>query len=295
MNNKKSIIGIFAVLIFGGIVFSSFYLLFGEGIKKHFFVLINSSNNLAEVGRSEIVKNLEEVRSPGPLIKDDYSKEGFLTKEGIIEETNRQRKLFEREVLSENEKLNQIAEKKLDNMFKEQYFAHISPNGLGVSDIAKETTYDYLIIGDNLALGTYKDDESVVDAWMNSKGHKENILMERYTEIGVAAKKGIYEEREIWIAVQVFAMPSSACPEIDEDLEKEIKEMEKEVREKEEKLKNLRDEINNIKEKGSELHIKKSEEYNVLLKEQKNLVDELNKLVDKYNKQVEIRNNCIQK
>ncbi len=47
---------------------------------------------------------------------------------------------------------------------------------------------------------------------MNSPGHRANILKQNYTELGVAAARGKYEGREVWIAVQEFGLPRSTCP-----------------------------------------------------------------------------------
>jgi uncharacterized protein YkwD len=92
-------------------------------------------------------------------------------------------------------------------MFENQYFAHESPTGEKVSDLAKKFGYDFLLIGENLAMGNFSSDEDLVLAWMESPGHRENILNEKYQEIGVAVKKGIFEGKEVWIAVQHFGLP----------------------------------------------------------------------------------------
>ncbi len=120
--------------------------------------------------------------------------------------------------LRENTKLNLSAQKKLDDMFAKQYFEHVSPSGVGVSDLGERVGYSYIIIGENLALGNFKDDKALVDAWMASPGHRANILNKHYTEIGVAVGHGMFEGQDIWLAVQHFGLPRSACPAIDEVL-----------------------------------------------------------------------------
>ena len=59
-------------------------------------------------------------------------------------------------------------------------------------------------------------------AWMNSPGHRANILNPHFQEIGVAVGKGMYEGHETWIAVQSFGMPLSACPASDANLKIKI-------------------------------------------------------------------------
>ncbi len=248
-----------------------------------------------------VYNNFEEddeddgVRSPGPLVKEEDNGIGFLTREGVIRETNKQRERFNAGLLSENEKLNEVARIKLDDMFEKQYFAHVSPTGIGVGDIAEEKQYDYLLVGDNLAMGNYQDDEDVVNAWMNSPGHRQNILEEKYQEIGVAARKGVYNNREIWMAVQVFAMPSDACPAVDQLLVKEIERKKAEAERMLEEREDLQAEIDAIRPRGSEEHIEKVEEYNKLVNDYNDLVASLDSLIDEYNRQVEARTDCIRR
>ncbi len=291
MRYKETITGLLFIIILAGGIFSFFYFSLGDTIKE-------SVKEFISEAEFDFLKNDSEeeksVWSPGPLVREKRNDAGFLTAEGIIEQTNWERESFDRDPLTENEKLNDIAEIKLDDMFEKQYFAHISPSGEGVSDIAKNSTYEYLLIGDNLAMGSYRDDEDVVKAWMNSPGHRENILKERYTEIGVAAKKGEYENDEIWIAVQVFAMPTSACPEVDESLKQEIDNMEQEINSILERRDELQDEIDNIEEKGSALHVEKVEEYNSLGKKHDEVVISRNEIIDKYNRQVREKKECMQ-
>ena len=146
-----------------------------------------------------------------------------LTIRGIIEYTNGARSQNGRlPALIENELLDRDAQLKLVDMFAKQYFEHESPDGTGPADLAKAVGYAYVIVGENLALGDFDSDQGVVTAWMNSPGHRANILNTHYQEIGVAAMKGMYEGRETWLAVQSFGMPISACPTIPISLKSEI-------------------------------------------------------------------------
>lgn len=146
-----------------------------------------------------------------------------LTIRGIIEYTNGARSQNGAlPALTENELLNRDAKLKLDDMFAKQYFEHDSPTGVGPADLAKTVGYAYVIVGENLALGDFGSDEGVVTAWMNSPGHRANILNAHYQEIGVAVGMGMYDGHETWIAVQSFGMPLSACPPISADLKTQI-------------------------------------------------------------------------
>jgi len=142
-----------------------------------------------------------------------------LSKDSLISLTNKERKdNGNLEALKDNQLLDLTAEKKLQDMFDNQYFEHISSKGVGVGNLADEVGYEYILIGENLAMGNFKDDISLMDAWMASAGHRANILNKNYTDIGMAVGKGNFEGQNIWMAVQHFGTPRSVCPTIDQVL-----------------------------------------------------------------------------
>lgn len=83
-----------------------------------------------------------------------------------------------------------------------QSFSHTRPNGTKFYTVF-EGLYDYRMIGENLAAG-FTSASSVVSGWMNSEGHRANILKEDYTEIGIGIKKDS-AGRLYW--VQIFGTP----------------------------------------------------------------------------------------
>ncbi len=153
---------------------------------------------------------------PDPAMGNNYA----LTGRGVVEETNRQRQinLGLGQELAENELLDRAAQAKVDDMFTGQYFEHMSPEGRDASFFINGAGYEYIAIGENLAMGNYKGDAALVQAWMDSPGHRENILKNGFTEIGAAVGCGNFEGRMIWLAVQEFGRPETACPEVDEKL-----------------------------------------------------------------------------
>jgi len=169
-----------------------------------------------EAVRSEIAKTV-------PLVLKEDSPVSNLTVAGVYRFTNIARndngKL---PALALNTDLNSIADARLKDMFKEQYFEHFSPEGIGAADIAKDQGYDYILIGENIALGNFENDQALVKAWMDSPGHRANILNKQFTEIGIAVGRGIFKGKSTWIAVQVFAKPASLCPSIDKALKTKI-------------------------------------------------------------------------
>jgi uncharacterized protein YkwD len=100
-------------------------------------------------------------------------------------------------LLKDNLKLRKAANGHSSDMVDEGYFDHTSPGGetfvdriLG-SGYAKRT--DGWTLGENLAWGTGEDSTpaGVMNAWMNSPGHKANILKRSYKEIGVGIRLGV--------------------------------------------------------------------------------------------------------
>ncbi len=166
----------------------------------------------------------EPLRAPVPTTTTTPTAQSLaLSVRGVIEYTNGARaQNGGLPALIENELLDRDAQMKLDDMFAKQYFEHVSPTGVGPADLAKTVGYAYVIVGENLALGDFGSDEGVVTAWMNSPGHRANILNAHYREIGVAVGKGLYEGHETWLAVQSFGMPLSACPATDATLKVQI-------------------------------------------------------------------------
>jgi uncharacterized protein YkwD len=247
---------------------------------------------IEEITKLPEIETKEIVPPPLKVIREEKP-EVILTKKRIIEWTNKQRENYGLAPLKENQILDKTAMAKVEDMFENQYFAHESPSGEGVSDLAKKFGYDFLLIGENLAMGNFLSDEDLVLAWMESPGHRENILNEKYQEIGVAVKKGIFEGKEVWIAVQHFGLPSSFCQKPDSLLRKKIEENEKKISELQKELLTLKSEIESSKKWQREEISQKIDQYNELVSEYNNLVEETKNLINQYNSKVNSFNQCL--
>lgn len=84
-----------------------------------------------------------------------------------------------------------VATKKSQDMIDNNYFAHNSPTYGSPFDMLKKFGISYKTAGENIAMGQ-KTPKEVVNAWMNSEGHRKNILNPNYSKIGVgiAQKSG---------------------------------------------------------------------------------------------------------
>ena len=254
--------------------------------------------NLAKEGLEVRMDELKEIKqqiiTPSPLFGPREEVASNLTLEGVVFETNIQRQQYGLPVLSVNAKLALMAQAKAEDMFSRQYFAHQSPTGDGPAELAQMVGYEYFLVGENLALGNYKDDEGLVNAWMNSPGHRENILQSKYTEIGVAVKRGVYEGKMVWLSVQEFGRPQADCPLPDEVLGSEIKEGQATLAILEQQLLNKKNEVENIRPKRGNNYKQAVDEYNELVSQYNMFANNLKALILDYNHQVKVYNVCIE-
>jgi len=146
------------------------------------------------------------INSSAVLAADLYYKDSRITPTKMIDLTNRSREEKGLPILTVNQKLTDAAEAKAGDMFKFQYFDHNSPSGVTPWDWIKASGYNYHYAGENLAID-FITAESAHKALMASDSHRENILNQNYTEIGVAVKKGIFEKSESIIIVMEFGSP----------------------------------------------------------------------------------------
>lgn len=147
--------------------------------------------------------------------------------DSILAYTNAERYKTGLPLYISNSVLSRVAREKMYDLFAYEYFAHESLKGETVKDLASRAGYEYIVVGENLALGDFRSDKEVVHAWMNSPGHRKNILSETFTEIGIAAGKGLYEGHMRWIIVQSFGLPKSSCPEVDVELAEDLEELDR--------------------------------------------------------------------
>lgn len=259
--------------------------------------LFSNNQNLVidSINKKEILLPVK-INMPGALrvVDNLINSKINLSKDNIIIFTNKYRKENGNlRQLKENYKLSLSAEEKLQDMFDNQYFDHISPDGVGIGDLGDLVGYEYILIGENLAMGNFKDDLALVDAWMASPGHRENILNKNYTEIGIAVAKGRFEGRDIWMAVQHFGTPLETCSVVDKILhslisinQKKIKTMEEDVFIRFDKIR--RGVLYEGKTQKEQIDI-----YNNLIHSYNNLINETKEKIDIYNQQVKDFNDCL--
>jgi uncharacterized protein YkwD len=131
----------------------------------------------------------------------------------VIRLTNVKRQSTGLNPVNVDPQLNQAAARKAADMFARDYWAHVSPVGTQPWTFISDSGYVYRYAGENLARD-FSDPNSVVEAWMNSPSHRENLLSARYSDIGVAVVDGTLDGRETTLVVQMFGTRLAANPSV---------------------------------------------------------------------------------
>ncbi len=137
-----------------------------------------------------------------------------ITVSDLLKYTNDRRAAANEPTLKLNDELSRAAAAKAADMFANQYWAHTSPAGRDPWSFISDAGYTYLFAGENLARD-FGDSRSVVNAWMNSPSHKENLLNSRYQDVGFAVVNGKYNDYETTLVVQMFGAKSVATPTVE--------------------------------------------------------------------------------
>lgn len=131
---------------------------------------------------------------------------------GLVEQTNSERANGGLSSLSINSKLNQAAQAKANDMAARNYWSHNTPEGNPPWVFFSNAGYDYKAAGENLAYGFDSSGETVV-AWMNSPGHRANIMNGDFTEVGfgMANVENYQDTGPQTIVVALYGAPQVAA------------------------------------------------------------------------------------
>ncbi len=143
-----------------------------------------------QVGTSEIIKANPQISNPDLIYPGqrlnipqlDRSVSSYETE--VVRLVNAERAKHGLAPLSHNWELSRVARYKSQDMADKGYFTHNSPTFGSPFDMMKAFGISYRTAGENIAKGQ-KSPAAVVNAWMNSSGHRANILNSSYTQIGV--------------------------------------------------------------------------------------------------------------
>ena len=143
-----------------------------------------------QVGTSEIIAANPQVANPdliypGQILNIPQLSDTVLSYEAeVIRLVNDIRVQNGLKALTTNWELSRVARYKSEDMSSARYFSHTSPTYGTPFQMMKSFGLSYRTAGENIAYGQ-RTPAAVVDAWMNSSGHRANILNSSYTQIGV--------------------------------------------------------------------------------------------------------------
>ncbi|HEX8254357.1 MAG TPA: CAP domain-containing protein [Thermoanaerobaculia bacterium] len=121
---------------------------------------------------------------------DDFSAE--ITAENVIRVMNAYRAEAALPPLASDRRLHLAAEDRMRHMEEESYWAHQAPDGTSPFVWVKAREYNYERVGENLATG-FETAKVLVEAWMESPGHRANIMSPYFEDCGIAIIDGATE------------------------------------------------------------------------------------------------------
>jgi uncharacterized RDD family membrane protein YckC len=129
----------------------------------------------------------------------------------LVRLTNTERTEAQLTELHEDPLLAAAAQAKAEDMAGQGYFSHTGPDGKMAWAWIAEEGYDYRFAGENLAV-RFVDSSDVVEAWMASPTHKENITKTQFEDIGIGIAHGSYKGSSATFVVQLFGSPREGWP-----------------------------------------------------------------------------------
>ena len=171
------------------------------------------ADSVSELNPSDLSRIFSSPLKPSFV----YAKEDYYTEDENLEELRENIYLMINAIrmnngvskLERDEKLELAAQRHAEDMIERNYLSHYSPEGVSVFERLKEVGYNYYVAGENIFeaerlqyLDPMNMSKVVVNGWMESKKHRENLLHPAYEEIGVGVAYD--EERKRLVVVADF-------------------------------------------------------------------------------------------
>lgn len=182
---------------------------------KHFFIPNEGNDHQPHSLRTRTINSflalvifVEIIALSGffPLIEKQLDYFAAVLPSVLVDEANLSRFEIALTQLSISEELTEAAQLKANDMANRGYFSHNTPEGLEPWIFLTSVGYKYTAAGENLAVN-FSDSHDAHNAWMNSPGHRANILQNQFTEVGIATARGEYKGRSTVFVVQFFGRP----------------------------------------------------------------------------------------
>ena len=126
----------------------------------------------------------KSVQTEKPAATTPASSSVSAFEQQVVQLTNQERAKNGLPALKLDVELSKVAREKSRDMQAKNYFSHTSPTYGSPFDMMKAYGISYKAAGENIAMGQ-RSPEEVVQAWMNSQGHRENIMNPNFTHIGI--------------------------------------------------------------------------------------------------------------
>jgi uncharacterized protein YkwD len=125
----------------------------------------------------------------------------------VCQRINEIRQKNELNLLENNERLAQVARNYSQQMARDNFFSHTGSDGSTLSQRVRAGGISYWVVGENLFKSTNAPEPVplAVKGWMNSPGHRENILRPVFTQTGI----GVWREGNTYYITQLFMRPQS--------------------------------------------------------------------------------------
>jgi uncharacterized YkwD family protein/spore coat assembly protein SafA len=147
-----------------------------------------------QVGLSEIIEANPQINNPDLIYPNQKLKIPLIDsvkkiEHDVLQLSNQERAKYGLSPLRPDWQTARVARHKSQDMRDKHYFSHTSPTYGSPFEMLKAYNISYRSAGENIAMGQQTPQE-VVKAWMNSEGHRKNILNPNFTHIGVGYAKG---------------------------------------------------------------------------------------------------------
>lgn len=146
-----------------------------------------------QIGLSELIKANPQIKNPslifvGQKINIPSIDDVKTLEQQVVDLVNRQRANYGLPLLKANWELSRVARYKSQDMIQKGYFAHQSPTYGSPFNMMESFGIRFTAAGENIAYGQ-RTPQEVMNDWMNSTGHRNNILSRVYNQIGVGVAK----------------------------------------------------------------------------------------------------------
>ena len=184
---------ILTLILSAAMLLSGFVIVSSAAQKTHTVVKGDSMWRIAvkyQVGISELTSANPQIKNPaliypGQIINIPSIDSSVTEYEAeVVRLVNKERTSRGLSPLTHNWELSRVARYKSQDMKEKKYFSHNSPTYGSPFEMMRSFGISYRTAGENIARG-YSTPKAVVDGWMNSSGHRANILNSSFKEIGV--------------------------------------------------------------------------------------------------------------